>query len=291
MVGVAGKQAFNVLSVPLAQSAIFRRGDILANVTTGTIAFPNPNGSIATVAPTAAVTIGSTTASGTPRQVLYGYYTYAGAGSIESLTSAEFNITNSSGNNATVTVPSAGAPAAATSWTLYVGLIEGGEWQQVTGTSLGSAATVPYPLTNSVGANRAATNASGNILGIALDDYDVNYTDPNWRFSNRAPFGADSSGPPMEALEQYMAKVYTLGGNQPFDMSVVQAYPIASGATGGLLYSTTYNAFAFDTSQSNKILTYRLKVSGPTNPTYDSVGTAGDTGWRGQFYFNSGLVL
>lgn len=290
LIGKNGVQAWPSASVFPAQNAIWRRGDFLAKSTTGTPAFPAPLGTLLNVTPTAPVTISSTSASGTPQQTLYGYYTYTGSSSAESQPSAEFFIYNSAGNNATVTVPTAGAPAAATGWTLYVGLVSGGEWSQVTGTSLGSPATVPYPLTNSVGANRATTNASGSILGIAVDDYDVYYQSLNARFSNRAPFGIDSSGPPMQAEEQYAAKIFTLTGEQ-FNMSVVQPYPIAQFATGGLLYSATYNAFAFDTSQSNKILTYVGKVFGPTNPTYDSVGTNGDTGWRGVFTFNAGLLL
>jgi len=294
LVATPGIQAFRVMSVLKAQNAVFRRGDFLQNVTTGSIVFPSPQGSMATTTPTAAVTTGTTTSSGAPAQFYYYYYTYTGS-SNESLPSAEGTIYVPAGYEGTITVPSAGAPAAATGWSLYVGLVQGNEWQQVTGTGLGSAATIPYPLTNSIGANRAANDAHTNILGLAVDDYDVYYA-PNQGSpgtSNRSPFGIDVTAPPSGFLEQYQAKVWLLSAGQRFEMSVLQPYPVAQFGTFGLLYESTggANAFVADNTQTDKPLTYVGKVQGPTNPTYDSVGTNGDTGWRGIFTIASTAVL
>jgi hypothetical protein len=271
-------------SVFPTQNAIFRRGDFLQNITTGTLTQPAPTGTLATVTPSVSPTIvnsGVVLATAT-KQVYFAYYTYQGTAT-ESLPSAEFLIVNSNGYQATVTVPAAGAPAAATGFNLYVGLVSGGEYQQVAATALGSAATVPVPLTNVAGANRAATNASTNIFGLAVDDYDVTYSNSvAANFTNRAPFGADVSGPPMGFYEQYQTKVIPLSAGLQFEMSLLQAWtPALAFTTVGISYQTAYNTFAADNTQSNKILTIQGKVQGPnTNPNFEDVGGLLDTGAR-----------
>ena len=294
LVATPGIQAFRVMSVLKAQSAVFRRGDLLKNVTTGTITFPSPQGSMAAIALTAAVTTGTTSSSGAPAQFYYYYYTYAASIERITLPSAEGSYlrcgwpggdhhgSHSRGSRGGNVVDPVRWPRRRTV-----------EWQQVTGTSLGSAATIPYPLTNSVGANRCATNDNSNILGIAVDDYDVYYAPNNGSAgtSNRSPFGMDVTTPPSGFLEQYQAKVWLISNGQRFEMSVVQPYPVAQFGTLGINYESAVGAFAADNSQSNKPLTLVGKVQGPTNPTYDSVGTNGDIGWRGIFTIASSAVL
>lgn len=294
LVGKPGISFYDMSAGLPAQNALWRRGDILAQVTTGTLTNPNPNGSLATDVPTAAVTIGSTASAGAPAQFYYAFYTYIGSSSIESLPSAEFPVAVAAGTKGTITVPSAGAPSGATDFALYVGLVPGGEWQQVASTALGSAATIPYPLTNSVGLNRAATDASANIAGLALDDFDVTYapTPPNAaQVSNRSIFGVDMTAPPVGYLEQYEG-FFVKAGNQTFEMSLLQPYYTSLlQTTAGLYYSSTYNAFAVDTSQSNKILTIVGKSYGSQNPNYgEPLGNVGDSGARVLVRFNSGYL-
>jgi hypothetical protein len=283
LVGKGGIQFFNMASGFEAQNAAFRRGDFLVNSTTGSITSPSPTGSLATTVPTQLPVVTPNNASSTNNsvQTLYAYHTYYGSGT-ESLPSAEFTIVNNVGYAAAVSVASSGAPSAATGWNLYVGLVPGGEWQQLTNQSFGPNVAIPYPLTNSVGWNRGATNLSTNLVGIAVDDFDVQFhSGPAASFKNTSPFGADVSGPPMGFYEQYQTKVYTLGGGQRFEISLVQAwYPGLLYSTCGLQYNTAAGCFVADTSQSNKILTIVDKVQGAYNPTYASEGTVGDTGAR-----------
>jgi len=283
LIGKPGIQAFNIKGAFEAQGADFRRGDFLQNVVTGTLTQPAPTGALAAVVPTVAPVIvaNGTALTGAAKTVYVAYYTYEASGT-ESLPSAEFFVVNTPGFEATVTVPAAGAPAAATGFNLYVGLYTGTEQQQVATTALGSAATVPIPLTNYAGANRAATNATTNIFGLAVDDFDVYYQNGTaYSFSNRSPFGADVSGPPMGFYEQYQTKVIALSGGQQFVMSLLQAWtPALLYTTCGIVYETAYNTFAADTTQSNKILTIQGKVQGTTNPQFDDVGANFDTGAR-----------
>ena len=279
-----GVYSYNLQSVFPTQNAIFRRGDFLQNIVTGTLVQPAPAGALAAITPTVTPTIvnsGVALATAT-KQVYFAYYTYQATGT-ESLPSAEFLVVNSNGYQATVTVPVAGAPAGATGFNVYVGTVQGGEYQQVAGTALGSAATIPVPLTNFAGANRSISNPATNIFGLAVDDYDVSYTNNvAANFSNRAPFGADVSGPPMGFYEQYQTKVIPLSAGLQFEMSLLQAWtPALTFTTVGISYQAAYNTFAADTSQSNKILTIQGKVQGPnTNPNFEDVGGFLDTGAR-----------
>jgi hypothetical protein len=284
----------NQLTVFPEPYAVWRLGDFLALDTTGTITNPNPNGSISTIVPTELPIISSTSSAGAPAQRLIGFYTYIGAGSIESQPSAEFIINVAAGTEATVEVPAANAPAAATDFALYVGQVIGGEWQQVASTALGSAATVAYPLTNYMGANRGTTNMNSEIIGMAANDFDVTYAPlagtPGAGYSNRELFGNDTSLSGGNQ-EQYQGYYYKLN-NRNIEISLVQPwYPSLEQQTAGLLYSTQYNCFAADTSQSNKVLTIVGKVNGANNPNYGgAVGGNGDTGARIVVRFNSGLL-
>src|SRR5271166_824208 len=137
-----GKEAQNQRTTFPKPGATWRRGDILALSSTGTITNPNPNGSISTFVPTVVPTTGTTSSASAPAQLVYFFYTYIGAGSIESQKSATYPLQIAAGLEGTVTVPSAGAPAGAVDFALYAGPLPGqnGPWQQVASTALGSAA-------------------------------------------------------------------------------------------------------------------------------------------------------
>lgn len=287
------------------QGAVWRRMDFLISVLSGTIAYPNPNGALATVVPTLAgltVNQSDTASAGLLGQQLWGFFTYTTAG-VESQPSPEFLITNNYGYRASVNVSSTvGVPSGATGYNLYVGTREGIEWQQnpTVGTpvALGTKTTLVYPLANSIGANRAATNAVGTatapLLGLANDDFDVFYSPGNSIFSNRSPFGVDASAPPVGFPEQYRAKVTALSAGQAFEISLLQPWTGQLFAQAGINYQAasggTAGCFVADTSQSNKILTIIDKVQGPQNPAYDDVGTYSDTGARVIAQINSNGV-
>jgi hypothetical protein len=289
--GSAGVQSFNQKAYALAQGAIFRRMDFVVEATTGTITTPDPNGSLASVVPTAVPTIALSTSAGAAGGVFSAYYTYTGSASIESQPSAGFYIVIPPGKAATVTVPSAGAPAAATDFSLYAGLIPGYEVLQVSGTALGSAADFPQPLTNYRGINRAASNANSQIVGLALDDFDCNFTNGTaYAQTNRSLFGADVTGPPAGFSEQYKAYVIKLQSPQQIEMSLIQAwYPSLAGSAIGITYSTEYDTFGADTG-ATAIGSIVGKAAGANNPNYDSQGGVGDTGARVVVQITSGLV-
>jgi hypothetical protein len=298
----AGGEYLNQKTTFMQPGAVWNRGDILALTTTGSITNPAPSGanyinfvpsSIATVNPAAS------TSAGNPGQVLYGFFTYTDGSTGETQPSPEFIINVTSGKTATVTVPADGNyPAGITDFNLYVGILPNGEWQQVAGTALGSPATVPaYPLTNNRGANRAATNASGSIIGYACENYDVTFANRQGSGgqagnSYRAIFGQDQSGPIGVGFEQYQGYYIDLS-NVSIVISLVQGYyPSLLNSTAGLLYNTTAQCFQADTSQGNKILTITGKY-GQTNanPGFDPVGQIGDTNALVIARFNSGLLV
>ena len=294
-----GKEAQNQRTTFPKPGATWRRGDILALSTTGTITNPNPNGSISTFVPTVVPTTSTTSSAGAPAQHLYYFYTYEGAGSIESQKSATYELFVPAGFEGTVTVPSAGAPANATEFYLYAGPLPGqnGPWQQVASTALGSAATIPYTFTNMIGAVQAATNASGSIIGYACEDSDVTFANSQYLGlqagnSMRALFGQDQSGPAGVGFEQYQAYYIGLSGISMV-ISLVQAYyGSVLNSTAGLYYNSTYQCFQADTSQSNKILTITGKF-GQTgaNQSFDPVGVEGDVNALVIAQFNAGLLV
>ena len=283
--------------------AIWSRGDILALDTTGTITNPAPSGAtLASFVPSSLPTVvpNASSSSANPAEVLYGYYVVTdSSGNLQSQPSPEFVINVTAGYTATVTVPADGNyPAAGAKFDLYVGILPGGEWQQVKGTALGSAATVPaYPLTNNNGANRAATNASSNIIGYAVENVEVTFANragSGGQAGNnlRALFGQDQSGPTGVGYEQYQGYYIDLN-NQLIVISLVQSYyPSLLQTTAGLYYNTTYQCFQADTSQSNKILTIVSKFGQPnSNAGFNPVGGIGDTGALVVCQFNAGLLV
>lgn len=298
----AGGEYLNQKTTFMAPGAVWNRGDILALVSTGTITNPAPSGAnyinfVPSTVPT--VNPAASSSSGNPQQLLYGFYTYVDGGTGETQPSPEFAIPVTNGHTASVTVPADGNyPAGITDFALYVGILPNGEWQQVASTALGSAATVPaYPLTNNIGANRAATNQANKVIGFAVENYDVTFANRQGSGgqagnSYRALFGQDQSGPIGVGFEQYQGYYIDLS-NQSIVISLVQPYfPSVLQSTGGLLYNTTAQCFQLDTSQSNKILTITGKY-GQTNanPGFDPVGQIGDTNALVIARFNSGLLV
>ena len=299
LIGQPGlEQPFNLDFISASPYAIFRRMDILQQATTGSLTNPNPNGSLSTIVPPAilASQIAPTVTGSSAATQYVMFYTYIGSASIESQPSPEYLLNLAAGTTYTLTIPSAGAPAAATNFAVYIGVISGGEFQQVASTALGSAASIPNPLTNYNGVIQAATNANTNIVGFAESDYDVTYApragSPGPGYSNRDLFGIDATRPPLGWLEQYQVGYYKVNANQQlFEASLVQAwYPSLLGTTAGILLSATYSCHAVDNSQSNKVITIVGKVQGPDNTTYGSVGDVGDTGARVICRFNSGTI-
>lgn len=286
-----------------APGAIWSRGDILALTTTGTITNPAPSGTgFVTFTPSSIPTVVSSasTSAGNPAQTLYAFYTYVeSSGTAESQPSPEFIINVTAGYTATVTIAADGNyPAGTTKTNLYIGTLPGGEWQQVAGTTLGSAAVVPvYPLTNNTGANRAATNASASIIGYAVENVEVTFANRSGSGGQagnnlRALFGQDQSGPTGVGYEQYQGYYIDLN-NQLIVISLVQPYyGSLINATAGLFYNTTYQCFQADTSQSNKILTIVNKFGQPNaNPGFDPVGGLGDSNALVVCQFNAGLLV
>ena len=285
---------------PEAPGAIFYRGDFLQTVTTGTITTPTPAGALANFTPVTAPTIGSTSSSGNPSMSLFAWYTLLGTGGVGDIESQPYEIgivTNAANTKATITVPANSAyPVAATHFALYVGPLPGVQWLQVASTALGSAADIPaWPLTNNIGVNRCANDPSSGIVGYANYDAGTGYAQRQGAllgagYDWRALFGVDQSlSGNQTLLEQYMASVTKLQ-NVPVVMSLLQAWsPGLIGATGGIVYSTTYNCFYLDTTQENAIFTIDGKYGGLNGP-YNPVGGNGDTGVPIIGHFIGGLA-
>lgn len=241
-------------------AAQFRAGDFLILSTAGTLVYPAAPANWAVgIQPSVVPTVAYTVTGTTNARTLYYFYTYTD-GTYETLPSPWFTLPMPQGNTATITVPTTGAPASATDFYIYVGYNPYQAWQQASETALGSAAAVPTgnALTNYQGAVRSGNDPSANILGLALDDYDILFTNIGQAtgagtFSNALLFGPD-----MTSLdpEQYQVKFAKMGGSpsQRFVISCLQPTP-GLYSTAGLVYSATQEVFYLDTSQSNKIVT------------------------------------
>ncbi len=283
-----------------APSAAWRRGSILANVTTGTITTPpaSGTGSLANVAgPSAsAVTITNAVTANAPARTYYISFTYTGS-SAESLISQVFVQNCPAGYTPEVNIASAGAPSGATGYNFYVGLINGYIAQQGTAaTALGTAQTLPATLTNSIGWNQASTNASSGIVGLAVAASNENFFDGSGGSFNVGPgsrTGANTGVPPLAPGEAQLYYAAGLGQGQLVEMNLSQAYafyPSLIGTTAGLTLDASSGFFIADPSQTNKILTIVDQRPGvQIGPT--ASGTDGDLGVRVVVQFNSGLAL
>lgn len=296
----------NTALVTPIQGAGWKRGDIVVQQTVGTATLPpgNGTGTLAGVAgPLAsAVTLGTYAVAGAPTQTYWIVVTYAASGG-ESQASQEFTITCPAGYVPSVTVASAGAPGAATSFNWYASILPGSELKQNAAiVTLGTASNGANPLTNAVGANVGATNLSGNILGLAQTDNLSSFgAYPGGSFvSPQNAFGATSDFPPMTPSELSQLYIVTLY-NQPLEISLVQSASLSQALVGtqvGLNWASATGGGTIvtaDPSQSNKVATIvgiaqgvpPLLISNATATT----GTAQGPGPTGNFGDLGGRVI
>lgn len=296
----------------LAQAAAWREAGFGQLITTGTTTgktvqvssgallniagpiFPQP----LSVSSTAAVTNGNITVTGVvtanaPAALYYVFATYTAAGIIESLPGAEFAVSCAAGYTFSVNVLAAGAPAAATNFAAYVSTYEGGELLQQatkTTTALGTAFTIPYPLTNSVGVNQAPTNATGNIVGIAMHD-----SQSLWATGVGGGFtaggitnllGAWMPPPTLGPVDPAQALFVSLINSQPFEISLLQPWSNGLiGSTAGILLDASGWHVA-DNTQANKVITIAGKATGVST----DVGQVNDTYVRVLAFLNTGAI-
>ena len=268
---------------------VFHAGDFLQLFTQGTLTYVNPQGSLIGFQPTQAPTVAYTVSGTAGKAILYGFYTYQGTG-VESLPSPWFTIVVPAGQVATITVPTTNAPAAATGFNLYMGFAPYTAWQQVAATALGSPATVPNPLTNYQGAGLAQTNAAGSILGLAQDDWDVLYqSGPAQAYTrNDLLFGADVTNIDPE---QYKVKFSKLTNAQRFVISTVQPWNQGLvNQTGGLNYISAQNLFAWDSTQTNRLMTIVDSDDNLDNWPASQPFVTGIVGAQAVAIFNSGVL-
>jgi len=289
IVGTPGKEP-RILLGPYAQSAAWRRGDILQNITTGTVSPPPVNGT-STLAGVAGPVLGTTlhvsysASAGAPQATYYGAASYTASG-LESV-ATPFVINVPAGNLPTVLVDSAGAPASADHFAAYLGTSPGNiSLQQATRTTtaLGATFTAANPLTNSVGWNRSVTNPSANIVGMAVDaSSELFFSGGGGSFAVGPGSLLGAQTPMSPAItEAQSAYVIGLGQNQQVEMNLINTtafYPSLIGTTAGLALDTATGFFIVDPGGSNKILTIVDRRPGVfIGPT--TGGQVGDGGVR-----------
>lgn len=300
LVGTGNIKEPKPFTVIPTQNAAWRAGDILVQATTGAITNPPSVGSgglASAAAPAAsAITISTTAVSGAPIATYYGVVTYTGS-SAESVASAPFIVNCAAGQVPSITVASAGAPGAATGFSSYIGIFPGQYFRQNAAVSLGSAANCTYPLTNCLGANRAATNMSANILGIAQSSVDATFfAGIGGAISagqNSSQLGSTNTVAPLIPSDAALLYVTGLGYGQYVELNLNQNTALTINllnSTAGLTLDASSGIFTVDPSQSNKVFTiteFRQGVyQGPT-----ASGTFGDLGARVIGFFNSGLLV
>lgn len=301
----------NPFLVTPAQNASWKRGDILAQVTTGSITPVPGNGAnaLAGVAGPAAsaITITNHASTGAPALAYYIVATYTDGGTGESKASAEILYNAPAGYVPEVTVASAGAPSGATDFNVYAGLAPGGAVQQTTGTALGSASDLAYPLTNSRGANAITSNPSANLLGIAQSSSDSTFgAFPGGTYIPKtSAFGATADFPPIAPGELGQLYCISLNG-QPLEISLSQAYALEKSLEGtsvGLTVDATSGWVYADPAASNKVARIQgvqsnipaLIISNATATSGNALGPGptgqyGDLGGRVIITFTSGLI-
>ena len=288
-----------------AQNAVWRRGDILVEATTGAIVLPQSNGAgtgTGIAGPTSAVITATTSASaGAPAatyfvQVAYNVTNHTN----ESIPSALFEINCPPGFLPSVNVAAAGAPFSATNYQVYMGLLPTYLANQngAAGTALGTPFVAANPLADYAGAQRGATNLNTNVLGMAICASNENYFDGyGGSFTAGNPgsrLGSTNTIDPLTPTEAPLGYVIALGAGTQIEMNLNTASggfsPLLIGTTAGLTLDAASGWFTADTSQSNKILTivgYRPGVYiGPT-----AQGNPGDLGARVVVQFTTASAL
>ena len=269
------------------ENAVWKDGDILINTTNGTVtapsggtaaSFTNATGALTpgpslgsspgpfNVSSTAAlvqgvVTVTGVASSGAPARTLFCVVTYAITNATESQNSTPFIINLAAGYTATITVATAGRPAGATTFMVYLGVTPN-TWARQLGaagvTNTGSAtANIPNPLTNSSGAGPAAAAQNTNILGVADVDSDAYYggqqgatAGGSYFNGKRGLFGATQSyAPGWDNLGFAMPCTPLTGGT--LEMTLVQPWnnTLLYAAVGINIDSAT-GYFVADTTQT-----------------------------------------
>jgi hypothetical protein len=229
----------------------------------------------------AAVTITPTAVTNAPGGTYYIVVTYAATGA-ESGPSQEFVANVLPGFMPQVNVVAAGAPAAATSYNYYVGLFPQTEVKQNGAiVTLGTATTVPNPLTNTAGINQAVTNQA-IIYGLAVNSSLATYysgTGGSFAVNEHSLFGATTSQPPMNPAEVYMGYVIKLFPYLPVEISLINTVAWSQMLVGtqvGLTLDAATGWFVADPTQSNKVATIVQSSDGD----FRTLGQAGDYGKR-----------
>ena len=312
----ANGSAYTQIPYIPAPAAVWRRGDFLQFQTTlgaGTAivtpsggngalaAFAGPTfGAPVSVSSTAAQTnsTGTVTVTGVvqasaPAASYFVTLTYTGAAAAESQTGTEFIVNCAAGFVFSVNVLAATAPAGTTNFGAYVGIYPSSEVLQQatkTTTATGTAYAIAYPLVNSVGVTRAATNQAANIVGMAVNSSLADfYSGPGGSFlvNENSLYGATNSYPPLQPAEVYLGYVVKLQFNQLVQISLIQPYtPALIGTTAGIAIQPN-GFFAADNTQSNKVLTILGSVDGVASLVGNGTETSGK---RVLAYFNSGLI-
>lgn len=302
--------------------AVWNRGAILINTPTGTIVTPsggagttyNPStgpvqgpqlapgqGAFNVINASTSITSGCVqitgVASSTAPALTYFVIVTATitTGSNETASSQEFIINCAAGFvpavNILATTGTINAPPGAVTYAVYVGLYSGYEaLQQATiyTTAIGTAFTIPFPLTNNMGLSPAATAAHAALFGMAVDDSNATFyngSGGSFGVGNQSLFGSTMTQAPLTASEAFMADVYKLQ-NQLLEMSLVQAWsPALVGTAAGITLDATTGLYVVDTGQTACGLIGQA-VYGPAA----FQGGPGLTGSRIQFTFNVGLV-
>jgi hypothetical protein len=305
-----------------AENATFRDGDILLNVTTGAIVVPTGGtaasftnatgantpgpflGPLATSQPSAfnvgstaalvqgAVTVTGVASAGAPARTLFGVVTYTITAATESQNSQPFIINLQPGFTATINVAAAGAPAGATTYTVYLGFLPNTWARQFTVITLGTATgNILNPLTNSVGANRASAGSSTGIIGVADVDSDAYYggqqgaTAGGSQFTGkRGLFGATQSYGPGWTNDPFALPITKLQSGL-LEMSLVQPFNnTLFNAAVGLNIDSTTGYFVADTSQTAVGVIRDLAFS-------PNQGNVNDVGARVLVAFNAAALI
>src|ERR1700691_5869771 len=182
---------------------VFNDGDILTNVTVGTLDNPAPAGALAAAAGPVLgynLTLGVAASAGAPAQDYYGVASFTNGSTTESLASLDFVVSAPAGYLPTVLVTAVGAPAGATDFYAYLGVLPTVYWRQnIGGTALGTTFTAANPLANSFGAGPAPAGTSTGILGVANEqstNFYAGFPGGSAMAGPRSLFGASQSMAP-----------------------------------------------------------------------------------------------
>jgi hypothetical protein len=318
-IATGGIESPQIQQVYPAQTAAWRTGDLVINVITGTIT--TPTGGTATsftnatgantlgpsLGPTpvpfnitgatgitqGVVTVTGVASAGAPAQTLFGVVSYTITATTESQVSVPFIINTIAGFLPTVNVSATGAPAGATSYAVYLGYQPNTWYRQSAVTALGTGTATTYPLTNSVGINKAAAGVSTGILGMADCDSDAYYggilgatAGGSQNTGKRSLFGATQSFSPGWTNDPFALPITKLQSGI-IELNLVQAfYPSLVNTAVGFNIDPVTNTgyFVADTTQTAAGIITDIAYG----PSYR--GNVGDVGARVRVRLNAAAV-